>query len=101
MKKVVLFIFTTFVFTFSAQAADVVCACDAEAKCSDVKIKFVPASPGVYMTVEYAYGERNLEGFATVVTDSKEGRTIYRLGNFTLVDTKGTYSLPGRPASCE
>lgn len=87
-------------FTSNVQAADVVCACDGEASCSDVKISFVPSNPGVYMSIEYAYGERNKEGFATVTRDDKDQKVIYRLDNFTLVEQDNKFSLPGRPSNC-
>ena len=49
-------------FAGFSQAADIVCSCKGtENKCSDVEINFVDSNPGVYMTIEYAYGERNRE----------------------------------------
>ena len=92
-------VFFTSSFAFSA---DVACSCKGADKCSDVLINFVPSNPGVYMTIEYAYGERDLEGFATITTDSKDQKIIYRLGNFTLVkDKDGKYSLPLKQATCD
>lgn len=88
------------VFSFSAQAADVVCSCEGETQCSDVKISFVASNPGVYMSIEYAYGEKNLEGFANVVRDGEKDRTIYSLKNFTIIEKEGKFSLPGRTAKC-
>ena len=99
--KIILTVFATlFVMATSVQAADVVCSCSGETKCSDVKITFVPSNPGVYMTIEYAYGERNLEGFASIRRDSKEKRVIYTLGNFLLVEQDNKFSLPNKAAQC-
>lgn len=83
-----------------AQASDVVCSCTGVEECSDITISFVPSSQGVYLNIQYAYGERDTEGFATVTTHAKLERVIYKLGNFTLLKEKGVYSLPGRPATC-
>jgi len=98
MRKVVLSVFSI-LFMVPAIAADVVCACP-EKECSTVTINFVPSNPGVYMTVEYAYGDRNTEGFATVTRDEKTGQTIYRLGTFTLVEKDKQFKLPGRDVVC-
>ena len=88
-------------FAGFSQAADIVCSCKGtENKCSDIEINFVDSNPGVYMTIEYAYGERNLEGFASVRRDSKKKEVVYRLGNFTLLQKDGKYSLPLRKAVC-
>ncbi len=99
MKSLLISIAISF-FAIGAQAADVVCSCTGEEKCSDVKISFVPATPGVYMSVEYSYGDRNQEGFATITRIADEDKIIYRLGNFTLVEEDGKYSLPLRKAKC-
>lgn len=88
------------IFGFSAQAADVVCSCKAPAKCSDIKISFVPSNPGMYMTIEYSYGDRNQEGFATITRDGKNENVVYQMGRFTLLEKNGKYSLPGRDAQC-
>ncbi len=84
----------------AAQAADVVCSCSGETKCSDIKIKFVPSNPGVYMNIEYAYGARNQEGFATITTDTENRQVTYKLGNFLLVEKNGKYELPQKLARC-
>jgi hypothetical protein len=99
MRKIILTTIASSFLFFQAQAADVVCACK-QTKCSDVTISFVPSSPGVYLSVEYAYGERNTEGFAQVTRDEK-GRTIYTLGQFTLVEDNNKYFLPGRDTVCQ
>ncbi len=52
------------------------------------------------MTIEYAYGDTNTEGFATIITDNKKDRIIYRLDKFTMVEKDGKFELPGRPATC-
>ncbi len=100
MKKIIFAIIASSLFSFSAQAADVVCSCTQEEKCSDVTISILEMSPGVYLDIEYAWGERNIEGFATVINNSKTAETIYRLGNFTLVEKDDKFTLPGRPAKC-
>ena len=99
--KIILTIFSIALFLgINSQAADVNCSCSGKTKCSDVKINFVPSNPGVYMTIEFAYGERNIEGFATVTRDSKKNRVIYRLGNFILLEEGNKFSLPGKLAQC-
>ncbi len=100
MKKLLLTIFAPLLVSLSAQAADVVCSCQGEEKCSDITISILDTNPGVYMTVDYAYGERNLEGFATITSDSKTSQTIYHIGSFTIVEKDNKFTLPGRPAKC-
>lgn len=100
MKKLMFTLLSSFLVSLSAQAADVVCSCQGEDKCSDISISILETNPGVYMTVEYAYGERNLEGFATITNDSKEAHTVYHIGSFTIVEKDNKFTLPGRPAKC-
>jgi hypothetical protein len=89
-----------FFMSLGAQAADVVCSCKGEDKCSDVRISFVPASPGVYMSIEFAYGERNIEGFATVTRNSADESRVFQLGKFYVLEKDGKYELPQRKAEC-
>ena len=84
----------------SAYAADVVCGCEEPNTCSDVLIRMVPANPGVYMTIEYAFGEKNLEGFANIIRDEKNDRVIYKLDNFVLIEKNNIYTLPLKPQTC-
>ncbi len=98
--KSLMFVLFVSLFSINAQAADVVCSCSGEEKCSDVKISFVASNPGVYLSVEYAYGEKNVEGFATITRDQENDRVIYSLANFTMIEKSGKYSLPMRPAKC-
>jgi hypothetical protein len=93
-------LFFFFGLSQAVQAADVECQCPAEERCSDININFLPSNPGVYMTIEYGYGKKNVEGMATVTRDSELKQVVYKLGNFTLVDKEGEYSLPMRPHTC-
>ena len=95
MKKGLTILAIAMLSSMGAQAADVVCSCDGQAQeCSEVRINFVPSNPGVYMTVEYAYGKKNLEGFAAVTRDQVNNKTTYRLGKFTLVEDSTGFSMP-------
>jgi hypothetical protein len=98
--KSLLIILVCFFGLSQTMAADVVCSCKAPEKCSDIQINFVAANPGVYLTIQYAYGEKNLEGFANVTRDSKENRVIYKLENFILLEQDDKYTLPGKLATC-
>lgn len=98
MRKILLLITLAFSFNF-AQAADVVCTSNDATK-SDVEISFVPSNPGVYMTVKYAFGEKNTEGFAKVTRDAKKGHVIYKLGSFVLVEANNSFSIMNSELDC-
>ncbi len=100
MRKSVFGALSCLLFSLNLYGADVVCSCP-DNQCSDVIVNFVPSNPGVYMTVEYAYGERNMEGFAQVTRDRDGQRTVFTLGNFVLVEKENKYSLPGREVDCQ
>lgn len=88
-------------FAGTVNAADVICKCTGKDKCADIKISFVPSNPGVYMNVEYAYGDRNMEGFARIIRLSEAEVVRYYLGHLILEEAEGKYSLPGRPHKCD
>jgi len=100
MRNTIIALFSFFAISTTAQAADVICSCESATECSDILINFVPSNPGVYMTVEYAYGEKNLEGFAQVTRDSKNDRVVYKLGNFILVEKDSKYLLAQKAQTC-
>ncbi len=94
ISAIILFLFTSY-----AQAGEIVCVCP-DKECSEIRINFIPSNPGVYMTVEYSYGEKNLEGFAQVTVDKKENTTLYKLGQFIMVEKDENFILPLRDQVC-
>ncbi len=100
MKTIATTLFLFF-FAFNASAADVICSNPTDESKSEVKINFVPSNPGLYMTFEYAFGNINKEGFAIVTRDKKEGRVLYKLDRYVLVEKDGKYSMPGYDLECK
>jgi hypothetical protein len=52
------------------------------------------------MSIEFAYGERNIEGFATVTRNSADESRVFQLGKFYVLEKDGKYELPQRKAEC-
>lgn len=99
MRKLLILIASTVLFSSVSMAADVVCGCEDDS-CKDVEINFVPANPGVYLNVKYNEGNKIAEGFAIVTSNKKRTEVVYRLGSFTLVKKDGVYSMPATDRVC-
>jgi len=87
-------------FSTNGYAFDLTCKCPKD-ECKDLNVKSLDSqNPGTYLKVSFEGGERTLEGYAKVYKNNTINKTVYSVGNFTLVKEGDVYSVADKRRRC-